>query len=185
LTANDGEIARAIASAAPGAAEAAEAELYRRFAHRVRLYGLKHLRDDAAADDLAQQVLLVTIERLRDGEVRNPDEIGSFILGTSRMLADSMQRKTRRRERLTAQFHVAELYAPPEAASLDIEVVEHCLHLLADRDRRVLLLTFYAEKTSSEIAEELGVTSTVIRVARHRALERMRQCVGRQEAKSV
>ena len=83
----------------------------------MRLYGLKHLRDEAAADDLAQQVLLVTIERLRAGEVRNPDEIGSFILGTSRMLADSTQRKTRRRERLTAQFHVPELYAEPSVAS--------------------------------------------------------------------
>ena len=104
-TASDGELARAIASATPGAAQAEESELYRRFAHRVRLYGLKHLRDEAAADDLAQQVLLVTIERLRAREVRNPDEIGSFILGTSRMLADSTSRKTRRRERLTAQFH--------------------------------------------------------------------------------
>jgi DNA-directed RNA polymerase specialized sigma24 family protein len=41
----------------------------------------------------------------------------------------------------------------------------------------VLLLTFYAEKSSSEIAEELGVTGTVVRVARHRALERLRECV--------
>jgi len=87
-TASDGDLARAIASAPPGAAQAEESELYRRFAYRVRLYGLKHLRDEAAADDLAQQVLLVTIERLRAGEVRNPDEIGSFVLGTSRMLAD-------------------------------------------------------------------------------------------------
>ena len=94
-TVSDGELARAIAtlsSTAPGAAQADEAELYRRFAPRVRLYGLKHLGDDAGADDLAQQVLLVTIERLRAGEVRNPDEIGSFILGTSRMLADAVRR---------------------------------------------------------------------------------------------
>ena len=97
---------RAIASAPPGEAQAEESELYRRFAHRVRMYGRKHLRDDSAADDLAQQVLLVTIERLRAGEVRNPDEIGSFILGTSRMLAGSTARKARRRESLTAQFHV-------------------------------------------------------------------------------
>ena len=72
-TASDGDIARAIAAAA-GAAQAEESELYRRFARRVRLYGLKHLRDEAAAADLAQQVLLVTIQRLRAGEVRNPDE---------------------------------------------------------------------------------------------------------------
>ena len=175
-TASDGELARAIASAAPGAAQADEAELYRRFAPRVRLYGLKHLGDDAAADDLAQQVLLVTIERLRAGAVRNPDEIGSFILGTSRMLADAARRKTRRRERLTAQFHLPELHAEPADAP-DIEAVERCLNGLGDRDRRVLVLSFYAEKTSPEIAKELAVTSTVVRVTRHRALARLRDCI--------
>jgi RNA polymerase sigma-70 factor (ECF subfamily) len=172
-----GERAWASASAPPGAAQAEEAELYRRFARRVRLYGLKHLRDEAAADDLAQEVLLVTIERLRAGEVRNPDEIGSFILGTSRMLAGSTERKARRRETLTAQFHAPELYAEPAGAYGDIAAVERCLHGLTERDRRVLVLTFYAEKTSSEIAGELGVTGTVVRVARHRALERLRECV--------
>ena len=177
LTASDGELAKAIASAPAGTAQAEEAELYRRFAGRVRLYGLKHLRDAAAADDLAQEVLLVTLERLRAGEVRNPDEIGSFILGTSRMLADSTERKTRRREHLTALFHAPELYAEPDVASGDIAAVERCLHGLSERDRRVLVLTFYAEKTSGEIAEELGVTGTVVRVARHRALERLRECV--------
>jgi RNA polymerase sigma-70 factor, ECF subfamily len=129
-------------------------------------------------------VLLVTIERLRAGEVRNPDEIGSFILGTSRMLADSTQRKTRRRESLTMQFQASELYTESFVASGDIELMERCLHSLAERDRRVLVLTFYAEKTSPEIAEELGVTGTVVRVARHRALERLRECVGLKGART-
>jgi RNA polymerase sigma-70 factor (ECF subfamily) len=177
VAATDGELARAIASAPPGAAQAEESELYRRFARRVRLYGVKHLRDDAAADDLAQEVLLVAIERLRAGEVRNPDEIGSFIFGTSRMLADSTARKTRRRENLTAEFHPPALYAEPLFESCDLAAVERCLRSLAERDRRVLILTFYAEKTSPEIAGELGVTGTVVRVARHRALERMRDCI--------
>jgi RNA polymerase sigma-70 factor (ECF subfamily) len=180
-TLTDGELARVIAAAPPGTAQAQEEELYRRFARRVRLYGLKHLRDESAADDLVQQVLLVTIERLRAGEVRNPDEIGSFILGTSRMLSDASSRKARRRETLTAQFYTPELYAEPSAYD-DLAAVERCLHALPERDRRVLILTFYAEKTSSEIAEELAVTSTVVRVARHRALERLRVCVGTQGA---
>jgi len=184
-TGSDGEIAKAIALAPAGEAQSEESELYRRFAPRVRLYGLKHLRNDAAAEDLVQQVLLVTIERLRAGEVRNPDEIGSFILGTSRMLADSTRRKTRRRENLTMQFQTAEQYSEPFVESPDIARMERCLHRLAERDRRVLVLTFYAEKASSEIAEELGVTGTVVRVARHRALERLRECVGLQGAKRL
>ena len=182
--ATDGEVARAIA-AAPGMAPAEESELYRRFARRVQLFGRKHLRDEAAADDLAQQVLLLTIERLRAGEVRNPDEIGSFILSTTRMTAESIRRKTRRRETLTAQFHVQQLYAAPAAECADIGAVERCLHQLAERDRRVLVLTFYAERTSGEIAGELGVTGTVVRVARHRALARLRECVGQQRSRAV
>jgi RNA polymerase sigma-70 factor, ECF subfamily len=178
-TASDGDIARAIAAAPAGAAQAEESELYRRFARRVRLYGLKHLRDDAAADDLAQQVLLVTIERLRAGDVRNPDGIGSFILGASRMHAVAMARKARRREGLLALFHTPDRYVdPPDLVAGDVDAMERCLHQLAERDRRVLLLTFYAERTSTEIAAELGVTGTVVRVARHRALGRLRDCVG-------
>ena len=40
VDASDGELARAVSAQTPGAAEAAETELYRRFAPRVRLYGL-------------------------------------------------------------------------------------------------------------------------------------------------
>jgi len=72
---------------------------------------------------------------------------------------------------------VPELYAEPVNVAGDIEIVERCLHRLGERDRRVLVLTFYVEKTSSEIASELGVSGTVVRVARHRALERLRACV--------
>ena len=179
LSTTDGELARCIASASPGTAQLEEAELYRRFAQRVRLYGLKHLRDDAAAQDLVQQVLLVTIERLRAGEVRKPEEIGSFILGTSRLLAGSLRRTERRRQSLVERFQVTELATVgPSDVELDVARVERCLQTLGDRDRRVLILTFYADKTSAEVADDLGVTSGVVRVARHRALDRLRDCVG-------
>src|SRR5687768_18138104 len=101
---SDEALARRIAGGLPGSTDAEEAELYRRFAPRVRLYGRRHLRNDAACDDLAQDVLLLTIERLRAGEVRQPEEIGSFILGTSRMMAQSQRRVTRRREALAVRF---------------------------------------------------------------------------------
>src|SRR6185503_9433771 len=101
---SDGDLARAVAARGPGSAEAAEAELYRRFAPRVRLYGLRHLRDEDAARDLAQQVLLLTIEKLRAGSVRDADQIASFILGVSRTQAVDLKRRERRRERLRETF---------------------------------------------------------------------------------
>ena len=176
--ASDEALARRIADGARGSTDAEEAELYRRFAPRVRLYGRRHLRDGAAADDLAQDVLLVTIERLHAGEVRRPEEIGSFILGTSRMMAHSEHRVTRRREALAAQFMERAVETQPlSMATLDAPRLAKCLATLAERDRLVVLLTFYADREAPTIAEDLGVKPNAVRQIRHRAIARLRDCV--------
>lgn len=177
-TVSDEALARRIASGPAGATDAEESELYRRFAPRVRLYGRRHLRGDAAADDLAQEVLLLTIERLRAGEVRRPEEIGSFILGTSRMMAHGERRVARRREALAARFIDASAETPPPSlAALDAPRVALCLRALPERDRIVVLLTFYADREAPRIAEDLGVSPGAVRVIRHRAMARLRDCV--------
>lgn len=175
---SDEALARRIAGGQRGATDAEETELYRRFAPRVRLYGRRHLQHDAAADDLAQDVLLLTIERLRAGEVRRPEEIGSFILGTSRMMAQSERRIVRRREALAARFMDATVaIAPSSIAALDVPRVAACLSALAERDRLVVLLTFYADCEAPRIAKDLGVSPGAVRVIRHRAMARLRECV--------
>lgn len=175
---SDEALARRIADGARGSTDAEEAELYRRFAPRVRLYGRRHLRDGAAADDLAQDVLLLTIERLHAGEVRRPEEIGSFILGTSRMMAHSGHRVTRRREALAAQFMARAVETQPlSMATLDAPRVARCLATLAERDRLVVLLTFYADREAPSIAEDLGLKPNAVRQIRHRAIARLRDCV--------
>ena len=79
---------------------AAEAELCSRFAPRIRLYGLRHLRSAAAAADLVQDVLLMTLQKLRAGAVREPDRLASFILGTCRQVVVDGRRSGMRRERI-------------------------------------------------------------------------------------
>ena len=177
-TASDEALARRIAGGPAGSTDAEETELYRRFAPRVRLYGRRHLQNDAAADDLAQDVLLRTIERLRAGEVRQPEDIGSFILGTSRMMAHSERRVRRRREALAARFmDTAVETAPLFMTALDTPRVAACLRALAERDRLVVLLTFYADREAPRIASDLGVSPGAIRAIRHRAMARLRDCV--------
>jgi len=180
----DGDLAREVASATAGDAAAAEGELYRRFARRVRLFGLKHLRDDMAADDLAQQVMLIAIERLRAGEIRNPNEIGSFILSTSRMVATGLRRTERRRQNLHQRVDAGEpMNLPADARLFDADRIRPCLGALRERERTILLLTFYAERPMPEIAEKMGMSAGAVRVARHRAVAAMRDCLeGRRPA---
>ena len=174
---SDGDLARAVAARGPSEAEAAESELYRRFAPRVRLYGLRHLRDEDAARDLVQQVMLVTIEKLRGGSVRDVDQIASFVLGMSRSMAKDLKRRERRRERLLETFTVPDIVDPVGDTAFDAGRLETCLARLAERERMVVLLTFYAERTSGEVGKELGVKDGNVRVIRHRAVERLRACM--------
>ena len=179
---SDGDLARAVAARGAREAEAAESELYRRFAPRVRLYGLRHLRGEDAARDLVQQVMLVTIEKLRGGSVRDVDQIASFVLGVSRTIARDLKRLERRRERLREAFMVPDMIdAPVGDATLDVDHLEKCLARLAARERVVVLLTFYGERTASEVGQELGVKEGNVRVIRHRAIERLRTCMTSRE----
>jgi len=183
LGAADGELARAIAAGAE-TADAAEAELYRRFAPRVRLYGLRHLRDEDAARDLMQQVLLLTIEKLRDGAVRDMDMIGSFILGASRMLAVNLKRRARRRDALLEAFPIEHPTVSASPAVMDAQAIEACLSTLAERERTVVLLTFYGDRSSREISQTLGISEGNVRVIRSRAIDRLRACMGAAERAS-
>jgi RNA polymerase sigma-70 factor (ECF subfamily) len=171
-------VARAVAAAAADEAAVAETELYRRFAPRVRLFGLKHLSDRAAADDLAQQVMLVVITRLRSGEVREPDQIGSFVLGTSRMMVVGQRRGERRRAAIVARFEpYEEAVETANDLALDSRRLAPCLAALRERERTIVLLTYYADKSATEIAATLGTTAGAVRVGRHRALASIRDCI--------
>ena len=176
---DDGALARRIDEARAAPDSAAEAELYRRLAPRVRLYGLRHLRDRDAAADLVQHVLLVTLERLRAGKLREPDRIVSFVLGTSRMTVLEMRRGTWRRETLLETWgETAEAVDAPEPLALDPDRLARCLEGLSERERSVVVLSFFADKPADEVGAELSISGGNVRVIRHRALARLRECMG-------
>jgi len=176
---DDGALARRIGEAGAAPDSAAEAELYRRLAPRVRLYGLRHLRDRDAAADLVQHVLLVTLERLRAGKLREPDRIVSFVLGTSRMTVLEMRRGTWRRETLLETWgETAEAVDAPEPLALDPDRLARCLEGLSERERSVVVLSFFADKPADEVGAELSISGGNVRVIRHRALARLRECMG-------
>jgi RNA polymerase sigma-70 factor, ECF subfamily len=173
---NDAELVRQIGS---GSGREAEAEFCRRMRPRIRLYGLRHLRDEFAADDLAQQVLIATLEALRAGRLREPEKLASFVLGTCRMTILNLRRNAERKERLLKQFG-SDLAAPapPPAPRLDHDLLRRCVESLTERERSVVVMTFYDEQTGADVAGFLGVSEANVRVIRHRAIHQLRKCMG-------
>src|ERR1044072_6931772 len=102
----DAALARRIIACAPERDTYAEAEIWRRLGPRIRLYGLKNLRDHAAAADLMQDVLVMLLQRLRGGAVREPGQVASFVLGAERQTVIDWRRSGRRRGRILEAFPV-------------------------------------------------------------------------------
>jgi RNA polymerase sigma-70 factor (ECF subfamily) len=172
----DAELVRQIAS---GSNRDAEAELFRRMAPRIRLYGLRHLRNESAAEDLTQQVLITMLETLRAGRLREPEKLASFVLGTCRMTVLDLRRSLQRKQRLLEQFG-PDLLNPvqPLIPNLDQERLTRCLQNLKERERTVLVMSFYDEQTCADVATFLGISEINVRVIRHRAIHQLRECMG-------
>src|SRR5215813_4903305 len=117
----------------------AEAEVCRRMAPRIQLYGLRHLRSAPAADDLVQQVLIATLEALRAGRLREPDKLPHFVLGTCRMTIAGMRRSARRQEQLLAEFGSELVPDQPSAPHLDDAQLARCVRALKERERSVVV----------------------------------------------
>ena len=175
---DDAALARRIIGCAPDRDAAAEAELCRRLGPRIRLYGLKHLRDKAAAADLMQDVLVMVLQKLREGGVREPERVASFVLGTARQMVVDGRRSGRRRIRILEAFPI-DLMPPDEEAPepLDTGRLQNCLGALPERERAVLVMTFYDDRPADAVAAHLGLSAGNVRVIRHRGLERLRGCI--------
>lgn len=180
---DDRQLAERIQSAPVGGALQLESELYQRLARRLRLYGLRHLRDAELADDLVQQTMEIVIRKLRAREVENPAHIASFALGCARRCAAALRRKTEREalvEEPTPPDSQVAPWASPKSRAPLFRATELAAGMasLSERERAILTLSFYAEQSTSEIALSLGLTTGNVRIIRHRALERLRQYFG-------
>jgi RNA polymerase sigma-70 factor (ECF subfamily) len=49
---------------------------------------------------------------------------------------------------------------------------------LKERERAVIVMTFYDEQTGADVAGFLGISEANVRVIRHRAIHQLRDCMG-------
>ncbi|MBB6672579.1 sigma-70 family RNA polymerase sigma factor [Cohnella nanjingensis] len=144
------------------------------------------VRDEAAADDLAQEVFL----RL----YRNPPEesgaIGAWLHRVlTRIGYDYMDKKVRERRLLAKQETLLdETPNPPSGEEvllrrLDQEEVREWLEELPERDRQALMLR-YSGYSYAEIAEELNLRPPLVGTLLHRASLKLRQSAGKRLAQT-
>ena len=155
-----------------------ERSVCERYANRIRAYGLCHLRDDAAAQDLMQQVLLIVLQALRDGRVKDVDNLDKYVFGTCRNAVMDIRRGTARQRRIAdaAASTLPDGYEPPWELA-DRSRLDQCLERLETRARTVILATFVDERDADDVGRSMSLSAGNVRVIRHRALAHLQRCM--------
>ena len=159
-------------------ARSVETELCRRFAPRVRLYGLRHLRDGDRARDLVQAVLLALVEAVRGERIAEPEHVDRFVLGACRNVVARMRDGASRAIPVDpVELEIAG--AMPTLERLDTPGLLRCMLKLDLRSRVVVHMCFHDDASAEEIGAHLGTSAGNVRVLRHRAIAQLRRCLDR------
>jgi len=151
-------------------------ELYRAHAGRLVVWlGVRPSEDAAIApEDLAAEAWLTAAQKIHEFSGTSSDFAG-WLFGIARNLASNSVRRSRRRStdpvpELPEHGH----HEGPEPTLVARDWVEFSLRGLPPRERDVLACTEVVGLDIESTARALGMSPVAVRVARHRALKRLR-----------
>jgi RNA polymerase sigma-70 factor (ECF subfamily) len=165
----------AVVTAAKHGDQEAWRALYRAHAGRLVVWLETRSGTDSAvaAEDVAAQTWLTAAEKVADYE-GGADEFGAWLFGIARRVAaNSRRRSGRRRTDPVAEAPGADVDSPDTSVT-DQVWIKDLLAGLSPRERDVVACVDVVGLTTADAARALGMTQVAVRVARHRALRRLR-----------
>ncbi|MFY9821191.1 MAG: RNA polymerase sigma factor [Thermoanaerobaculia bacterium] len=173
----------------------AEAELVERFSHGLLLMLRRLAQNPTLADDLHQETFALVVEKIRRGEVREPEKLAGFIRSAARNLFIADRRKEARyrplgedredEEGTRVELAIADRGPAPLDRVLAGEEARQVQRLLAelryDRDRQVLLRFYLSDESKEEICADLEIEPGHFNQVIFRARERLRELWERAE----
>jgi RNA polymerase sigma-70 factor, ECF subfamily len=160
----------------------AEEELVRQYKDGIAIIIGRVVRNESFIEDLSQETFKIALEKIRDGDVREPERLSGFICGVARNVAIDYVRKMRR---LTNQEEIGNAEQirdsrPDQFEQLwrkeRAEIVRQVIsELKVERDREVLSRYYIAEEDKDQICADLGFDSKQFNSVIFRALKRYKE----------
>lgn len=173
-SASDGALLRSLRDTGPGA-DAAFGELMKRHGPMVLTVCRRVLGDRAAADDAFQATFLLLLRK--NGSVRRPDSLASWLYGVAYRVAHHARRSAARRRLVERSRPTHEISAPKDPARTEaVSTVRQEVERLPVKLREPLILCYLEDRTHEQAAAHLGwpVGTVRSRLARGRELLRGR-----------
>jgi RNA polymerase sigma-70 factor (ECF subfamily) len=146
------------------AKEQAFIDLHTQHSARVYRYVACRISDRHRAEELTADVFRIAWEK----ELAEPPGIG-WLLATARNVIGNEYKGRRRRQELVERLKDDARSQVPEPNDVERAAVANVLVQLRERDREVLMLSYWDELTIAELAQTLGCSSSAAAVRLHRA----------------
>jgi RNA polymerase sigma-70 factor, ECF subfamily len=159
----------------PSGESVSSTELFQKYSARVYYLALRALRSPSDAEDVCSETFLRVLRSLENEQVRSPEAIGSFVLGTARNIILELHRSP---HRVKQPDEVPDIAWMPEDVSVDEDVVraiELTIRRLKPREREFLRLHYYEDLDKEEIARRIGIDAERVRLLKHRSLKSFRE----------
>ena len=160
---------------------AAEDQLVRWFHPRVRLIASGRLHNADTAQDVAQDTIVAVLKAIRAGDVREPAHLPAFVFGIATNLINNRHRTTKQRREVQMVVPDPPSDADTVVTELDFAqrrtLVRQALLQLDAIDRAVLILSMVDGLKPREIAPRVGLTPSVVRTRKTRAIKAMTEAV--------
>jgi RNA polymerase sigma-70 factor, ECF subfamily len=171
---------------------AAETELVERFSRGLILLLRRLAQNPALADDLHQETLALVIQKIRRGEVREPESLAGFLRSTARNLFLADRRKAARYGPLATDeagggpgATLADRGPAPVERVMAEEEAREVRRLLGElrfeRDRQLLFRFYLSDDSRERICADLEIDPERFNQVLHRARERLRELWERAE----
>jgi RNA polymerase sigma-70 factor (ECF subfamily) len=165
----------------------AESELVERYARNIRFMLLKRTGSIQLANDLCQDTFVVTLKKLRAGDLRKPQCLSAFIRQTAVNISiDHFRKEKRYVLQDDGDFSLHHSHRDHKARGLDSRttrlILENTLDQLAvSRDREILRRFYLADEDKVTICVALRLSAPHFDRVLYRAKRRMRALITQQK----
>lgn len=162
--------------------DAAEHELVSRYTRGIKVIIDRIVRNPTVTEDLSQETFRIVLEKLRHGDLRQPERLSGFVCSVARNAARDHMRRATRYFWIEGDAGVQDI-PDPAPDQLDevlrkerAEVVHQVINELSlDRDRQLLLRHFILEENKDKICKDLGITRIKFNYVIYRAVARFKE----------
>ena len=168
----------------------AEEELFKRFGTGVRQILIKATGSLAMAEDLCQETLIVTLQRLRTAPLDDPSKLPAFVAQIARNLGIAEKRRQYRRRTEADSEAIAGIADGGSGQEADVHLdfaataVRAVLQeLRSERDRLILTRYYLHDDDREVICRELGLPEATFKVVLFRARARFLELLERRGIK--